>query len=155
MRHGFVADLRRLKKAEWFYNNAWREPDFVRLHILPKVRYVIAIAKKKGGRVLELGCGNGFLSLELARNGLHVVGIDGSRKNIEIAQKLLKANPFVKGFGSLEYMCADIEALDLGTDCFSSVVFFSALHHMSDVDALLRKVHRALKNTGRLLYTNP
>ena len=27
IRHGFIPDLRRLKKVDWFYNNAWRIPN--------------------------------------------------------------------------------------------------------------------------------
>ncbi len=94
IKHGFIPDLRRLQKVEWFYNNVWREPKFVEIHWMPKINFILDIAKNKGGVVLEIGCGSGYLSLELARNGLDVTGVDLSSKNIEIARKFAKENPY-------------------------------------------------------------
>ena len=43
-----------------------------------------------GLRILDIGCGGGLLSEPLARLGANVVGIDASKKNIEIAKHHLK-----------------------------------------------------------------
>ena len=40
-----------------------------------------------GLTVLDLGCGEGYLSRELVRKGAHVIGIDISEKLIEIAKE--------------------------------------------------------------------
>ena len=155
IQHGFIPDLRRLKKVEWFYNNVWREPEFVKIHLLPKVNFVIEIAKKRGGKVIELGCGTGYLTLELARNGLEVVGVDISPKSIEIAKRFAKENPYKENFGSLTYICDDILTMNLGEEQWDTIVFFGTLHHIAEQETLMAKVHKALKQGGNLVVCEP
>lgn len=155
MQHGFVPDLRRLTKMSWFYNNIWRDPEFVKIYLMPKVNFVIDYVSQNGGNVLELGCGNGYLALELARNGLHVVGVDLSPVSIEIAKKCAQENTFTENFGSLQYCCADIMSMDFEENSFDSIVFFSTLHHMPDINVLFPKIYSALKNGGKLIIVEP
>lgn len=155
VKNGFVPDLRRLQHADWFYNSFWRDPEFVKIQLLPKVEFVIKISKCRGGRVIELGCGPGYLTLELARHGLDVVGVDLSLKNIEIARKYAAENPFKETFGSLSYECADFTQFPLGERAFDSVVFFASLHHVPNIEALLERVHRGLKPGGNLIICEP
>jgi len=155
IKHGFIPDLRSLRKVSWLYNNVWREPEYIEIHWMPKVNFVLDIARRRGGKVIELGCGCGYLSLELARNGLDVTGIDISGKSIKIAEKYRKLNRFTRGFGSLSYRCCDFTAMDLGREQFDTVIFFRSLHHVKDISSLLRKVKRALKKDGNLVICEP
>lgn len=155
IKNGFIPDLRRLKKVEWFYNNVWREPEFVEISLMPEINFVLRIAKKKGGKVLELGCGYGYLTLELARLGLDTVGVDISPKSIEIAQKFADDNPFKEGFGSLKYKCGNILSMNLGIEEFDTIIFFGTLHHMPEIDLVLSKVSNALKHNGNLIVCEP
>lgn len=155
IKHGFLPDLRRLRKVDWFYNNPWREPEFVKIQVMPKINFVLNIAKKRGGKVIELGCGCGYLSLELARNGLDVVGVDLSPKSIEIAKRFAKENPFKENFGSLTYICGDVSSMDLGKNVYDSAVFFGTLHHVPDINSILSKVHATLKKGGNLIVCEP
>ena len=153
--HGFVPDLRRLRQVEWFYNNLWRDPEFVRIQLLPKVEFVVKIATQRGGKVVELGCGPGYLTLELARHGLDVLGVDLSPKCIEIARRYGAENPFVETFGSLAYECADFAQFPLGDGAFDTVVFFASLHHVPDIETLLGRVQRGLRSGGSLVICEP
>jgi len=155
LRHGFIPDLRRLRKVGWFYNNMWRDPEFVKLHWMPKVNFVIDIAKKRGGKVVELGCGCGYLTLELARHGLDVLGVDISTKNIAVARKYQKLNTYKKGFGSLQYKCCDIENFDFGKNQLDTVVFFRSLHHLKNIISVLRKIRRSLRKGGNIIICEP
>lgn len=155
IKHGFVPDLKRLRKVNWFYNNVWRDPRYVEIYWMPKVRFVIDIAKKRGGRVIEFGCGSGYLTLELARNGMDVTGIDLSPKSIEIAERYKKENRFKKGFGSLTYRCGDFMSMETGGGQFDSVIFFRSLHHVPDVDSLFYKIKGILKKRGNLIICEP
>jgi len=152
---GFLPDLRRLKKVKWFYNNVWRDPFFVQVYLMPKVNYVIDIAKKKNGNVLEIGCGSGYLSLELARNGLNVTGIDLSEESISVAKHTAMENTYKKGFGRLQYKCGDIREITLNYGFFDSIVFFSSFHHMTRSRSLLQRVCKLLKPNGNLILVEP
>ncbi len=44
------------------------------------------LAPKRGERVLDLGCGDGVLTLEISHFGCDVVGIDASREMVEAAR---------------------------------------------------------------------
>ena len=155
IKHGFVPDLRGLQKNDWFYNNVWRDPEFVKIYMMPKVKFVLDICSKQGGKVIEIGCGFGYLTLELARNGLDVIGVDLSPKSIEIAKKVADENLFKEGFGSLIYKCDDVLSMDIGKNEFDHIVFFGALHHLPNIDLVLLKVYEALKNGGNLILCEP
>jgi 2-polyprenyl-3-methyl-5-hydroxy-6-metoxy-1,4-benzoquinol methylase len=155
IRLGQVPDLRRLRFVESLYNNPWREPEFVNIQIMPKVNFAIEIAKKAGGAVLELGCGMGYLSLELARNGLHVDAVDISNKSIEVAKKYLAENPYQDGFGSLNYEVADIINMDMGKNKYNSVITFGVLHHTPDLESVIKRISKALKSNGNLILCEP
>jgi len=153
--NGFIPDLRRLEKVEWFYNNVWRDPEFVKIHWIPRINNIINHAKSDGRKVLELGCGYGMLSLECARNGLDVTGIDLSPKSVEIAKKYKDENPYKEDYGSLEYRCGDFTRMELEKEYFDSVIFFRSLHHIGNGDGMLEKVHYTLRKGGKLILSEP
>jgi 2-polyprenyl-3-methyl-5-hydroxy-6-metoxy-1,4-benzoquinol methylase len=152
---GFVPDLRNLQKVTWFYNNPWREPEFAKIRWVPVMNSIITKSIETGKRVLEVGCGTGMLSLELARNGLDVTGIDLSPKSIEIANEFKKKNTYLENFGSLEYICGDFLSLEIEEKAFDSVVFFRSLHHFPNVNEVTGKVRRLLVPDGRILLCEP
>lgn len=111
-------------------------------------RYIQMVAHKPGARVLDLGCGSGWLALELARNGCHVDAYDLSPKAIALAKKMLEENPYKEGFGSVTYHVQDVSEIDLGVETYDAVSGWSSFHHMPDVPAFMDKVDRALKPGG-------
>jgi len=153
--NGFVPDLRRLEPVDWFYNNVWRDPEIALLHWQPRIEKIVEVAQQAGGQVLELGCGCGMLSLELARAGLQVTGVDLSPLSIEVANKYRDSNPFLDGFGQLDYICGDFDELDLPDGSFDTVVFFRSLHHFPNTAEVMEKVSRLLKPQGNLLISEP
>lgn len=110
--------------------------------------YIRNVAHKPGARVLDLGCGSGWLALELARNGCHVDAYDISPKAIALARKMLAENPYKEGFGSVTYHLQDVSEVDLGTNTYDAVSGWSSFHHMPDVPAFMEKVDRALRPGG-------
>lgn len=152
---GYVPDLRRLQFVDGLYNNPWREPDFVDIQIRPNINFIIEIAEKSGGRVLELGCGMGYLSLEMARHGLHVDAVDVSPKSIEIAKRYLSENVHIDGFGSLNYYVSDIANMDMGKDKYNSIISYGTLHHIPDLKNTIKHIKKALKDSGNLLLYEP
>lgn len=152
--HGLIPDLRRLKKVAYFYNNPWREPEFVQVQIMPRVNFILKHLKPRS-RVLELGCGRGYLALEMARHGHDVFAVDLSQESIAIAKKIALENPYKNGFGSLAYAVGDIMKMDFGKNRYDAVVFFRTLHHIPRINAILRKSAGAFKSGGRLIISEP
>ena len=116
-------------------------------HLMPFLRRV-ALAGKK---VLEIGCGIGMDSGELAKLGCEVVGIDLSPKSVQVAQFYFE----LEGLRG-ELRVANAEKLDFGDREFDVVYSFGVLHHTPDITSALDEVYRVLRPGGRaflMLYS--
>ena len=97
------------------------------------------LAPVAGERILDLGCGDGVITAELAARGARVVGVDSSEDFITAAR--------ARG---LDARLMDGQALDFNAE-FDAVFSNAALHWMPDAAAVLRGVSRALKPGGRFV----
>jgi SAM-dependent methyltransferase len=152
---GFVPDLRRAVKCEHFYKSFWRDPLFIRLYVGKIVEGYLDLLNRhcgRGLRVLDVGCGAGYVSLELARHGHHVVAIDISASNIEVAKQTLADNPFRDGFGSLRY---EHLPFHLAAGSYDVVLFSVSLHHMPDPEGVVARARELTADGGYLLCYEP
>jgi len=97
------------------------------------------LAPVKGERILDLGCGDGVLTAELAAAGASVVGVDTSAEFIAAAR--------ARG---VDARLMDGQALSFRPE-FDGVFSNAALHWMPDAAAVLRGVARALVPGGRFV----
>jgi len=102
---------------------------------------------KPGMSILELGCGAGYFTRELARSGAEIVAIDVSIDLLEIA----KANSSPP---NVRYEMQDACALTYPDAVFDSIVGSSILHHL-EIESALREVYRVLKPGGTIYFTEP
>jgi SAM-dependent methyltransferase len=102
---------------------------------------------RPGMTVLELGCGTGTFTQELARSGADVIAIDVSAELLEIA----RANHSAP---NVHYQNENAYALSYPDAAFDSVVGSSVLHHL-EVEEALRNIHRVLKPGGTIFFTEP
>jgi Methylase involved in ubiquinone/menaquinone biosynthesis len=102
---------------------------------------------KPGMTVLELGCGTGSFTRELARSGADIVAIDVSPELLEIA----KANCSAP---NVQYQIQNAYSLSYSEAVFDSVVGSSVLHHL-EIKEALRDVYRVLKTEGTIYFTEP
>ncbi len=159
---GHIPDLRRARECTYFYNNTWRHPDYVRLDFGEQFELVRKAIRDYGQtglampRVLEIGCGPGYISLELARNNLDVTGIDLSRVCIDIAKRYAQEDPWLETRGPLYYLSGDFfnEGL-LPAQSFDAVVFVGALHHFPDQEDVGKRVRSLLKDNGIIIVHEP
>jgi trans-aconitate methyltransferase len=100
---------------------------------------VEALDPQPGERILDLGCGDGFLTRRIAESGATMVGVDASPQMVAAA----KERGADARVGSGESLPFDQE--------FDAVFSNAALHWMSDHHAVLQGVYRALKPGGRFV----
>jgi 2-polyprenyl-3-methyl-5-hydroxy-6-metoxy-1,4-benzoquinol methylase len=150
--HGQIPDLRRAVPCDYFYNNIWRRPYLLDAECGRNFRF--AAAHLRPGRILEVGSGPGHMSLELARAGFLVTGLELSGVAVDIARRFALENPVLSGFGSLEYVQADFLDWQPG-DRYDGVCFFNTLHHFNAVDRVLQRVEEILSPEGRLVVVEP
>jgi ubiquinone/menaquinone biosynthesis C-methylase UbiE len=102
---------------------------------------------KPGMTVLELGCGTGYFTRELARSGADIIAIDVSPDLLEIARANSPAP-------NVHYQIQNAYALSYSDAAFDSVVGSSVLHHL-DIEEALREIYRVLKPGGTICFTEP
>ena len=96
------------------------------------------------GKLLEIGCGIGMDSVQLARAGLNVTAVDLTESAIEIAIRHAR----LRGV-PIEFYVGNAEALAFADQSFRVVYSFGVLHHTPNIRAALAEVHRVLEPGGR------
>ncbi|HEX2674750.1 MAG TPA: methyltransferase domain-containing protein, partial [Polyangiaceae bacterium] len=94
-----------------------------------------------GERILDLGCGTGTLTAEIARQGAQVTGVDRSREMIASAREK---------YSDLAFDVADGQDLAYAAR-FDAVFSNAALHWMPRASDVLRGIERALVPGGRFV----
>jgi cyclopropane fatty-acyl-phospholipid synthase-like methyltransferase len=116
---------------------------------------------RPGDRLLELGCGAGWMAEFLALAGYRVVGTTISHHDIPLANQRVAALKCKEIPGSvtfdLQFVAAPMESIDELPDCrnaFDAVYVYQALHHCFDWRKTLRAAANTLKSGGCLLIAS-
>ncbi len=109
--------------------------------------FLSVVGDVRGLRVLDLACGNGYLSRRFARAGAAVVGVDASAPIIERAKAREAKDPL-----GIRYLAADAtQRLPLASRTFDLVASNMALMDMEDAEGAIQEVARVLKPRGRFI----
>jgi ubiquinone/menaquinone biosynthesis C-methylase UbiE len=96
--------------------------------------------------VLDVACGSGSLTLELARLTHHVTGIDLTAAMIDQA----RTRQAQAGITNVSWQLGDVLTLPFADGTFSLVVSQAAFHHFSDPIAVLAEMARVCARDGRI-----
>lgn len=103
---------------------------------------------KPGDTVLDLGCGTGVMvPFYLTAKAGKIVAVDVSEKMVERAREKFGGEP------SVELRASDALSLDEG-ERFDAAVIYNAYPHFPDKLALVEKVYRLLKPSGRFVVAH-
>jgi len=108
------------------------------------------LAPEPGERVLEIGPGTGYYTLELAE----WVGADGQVEVFDIQQEMLDhtmERARERGISNVRPTQGDAQSLPYDDDSFDAAILTSTLGEIPDQDAALEEVNRVLKPGGRLI----
>jgi SAM-dependent methyltransferase len=101
-----------------------------------------------GKRLVDVGCGNGYFSREMARRGARVTGFDISPRMIEHARRIETAEPLGIDYQVLDAAdasaCFPADSFDMATSCV-------ALQDMPEIPTALRGIREILRPSGRFI----
>lgn len=93
------------------------------------------------GRTLEVGCGEGRVTRDLAKRGHRVVAVDSTQTLLTLARD---------ADGQNLYLRSDAAALPFADGSFELVVFYNSLMDVDDMDGSVREAARVLSRGGHL-----
>lgn len=102
----------------------------------------------RGKRILDVGCGPGWLAVNYARAGARVTAIDLTQRAIELTRKHLQYREV-----HADVQEGNAECLTFGDETFDLVVASGVLHHTPDPEKAFRECHRVLRWGGRAKIT--
>jgi len=103
------------------------------------------------GRVLDLGCGTGNLTIALSLEGMatECIGLDISLGMLR--ESRIKSQEYA----DVSYIAASALNLPFGNETFDYCVGDAFLHHVVDAKACLKEVYRVLKPRGMATFNEP
>lgn len=99
-----------------------------------------------GKRVLDVGCGNGYVLSRYAQAGAATTGVDLTAAAIDLCRQRFA---YLRLQG--EFRQANAEALPFPDATFDCVTSMGVLHHTPDTAAAVAEASRVLKPGGRLI----
>lgn len=102
--------------------------------------------KGSSGRLLEIGCGIGVDSIQLARCGFDVTAIDLTEAALEVARQFARQRGV-----AIDFRLGNAESLPFDDGTFDRIYSFGVLHHTPRIVTAIGEVHRVLRPGGKAL----
>ena len=148
---------RKFSQEEIFQSYNWWDKGCLLFQLTPeRCDYIESRVNRVFGRnalrqqeVLDVGCGGGLISHELAMREALIVGIDPSENALEVAREKVRQS----GLGQNAYFeCGYAESLPYADGSFSVIVCFDTLEHVHDLSATIREIARVLAPGGIFIF---
>ena len=133
-----VIQLPNIDTSHLHYNE-WK----IRKH--PAERLISYLTKKKRAlNILEIGCGNGWLSAQLAEiGGANVIGQDINRIEISQAKRVFHKN-------NLQFLCEDFDAGQFKDLRFDAIIFAASIQYFPSLKQILIQALSCLSAVGEI-----
>lgn len=103
-----------------------------------------------GGILLDLACGTGSLSVEMAKKGFEVIGVDASGEMLSIAM-----NNAYEAEQNILFLCQQMQNLDLYGTIGSAICTLDSINHLTkkaDVQAAFDRVSLFMEKDGIFVF---
>jgi ubiquinone/menaquinone biosynthesis C-methylase UbiE len=133
----------------------WKDYAEAYAKVLPHVSFyketlnLMVTAMRGCEYVLDVGCGPGLISEQLAREGHQVIAIDNSPTMIEYCSKC------VEGYNNVDVSRQDAHSLKLDDESFDGVVCNNLLYYVERPMDMLSEIHRVQRSNGALAISGP
>lgn len=97
----------------------------------------------EGQQLLEVGCGIGVDSMQLAKRGFQVTAVDLTENALAVARQFAGHRGV-----TINFQLGNAEGLDFPDESFDVVYSFGVLHHTPDIERSVAEVHRVLRPGG-------
>lgn len=125
--------------AKWYDRNSRKS----RLSEIQSYANEVALHACKGASILEVAPGPGYLSIELAKKGFNLTGVEISSDFVKIAKNNAKeANVFVN------FKEGNASNIPFEENSFDFIVCTAAFKNFKEPDKALYEMHRVLKQGG-------
>jgi len=137
-------DVSGKNSKQWFIRA--RSYDYLFKHV--SVRFT----HDEGGRILDLGAGNCWMSFRLALSGYHPVAVDLLTNDHD---GLGAATHYRKHLNTLfPRFQAEMEYLPFQDEQFDAIIFNASFHYSEDYEATLREALRCVKSGGMVIISD-
>ena len=110
---------------------------------------VLALGDIQDVEILDAGCGDGWLSVILAKLGARVTAFDVSPEGVEVAKLRARVNGVAD---RIDFHCASFYEMPFADDRFNLVIGQAILHHLRDKDAASIELSRVMAPGARALF---
>jgi SAM-dependent methyltransferase len=107
------------------------------------LRDLFSVLRGSHGKLLEVGCGMGVDSVQLARCGFDVIAVDLTENALMVAKEFAAHRGV-----SVDFRLGNAEGLDFPDETFDVVYSFGVLHHTPDIERAVAELRRVLKPGG-------
>ena len=126
--------------AEWYDEHLKDSDSYHQQVILPNLLRVLAA--KQNEHILDVACGQGFFSREMAKTGAQVTGCDISKELIAKARAHDGTN--------IEYRVASADALSFAKDhSYDAAIIVLAIQNIENIQGVFNEIRRVLTPNGR------
>ena len=111
---------------------------------------ILEIHNHKPGKMVDLACGTGSLTLEFAKKGIDVMGVDASYEMLSVAK-----NKVLEYDENIFFVCQKMQELELMEQVDTIVCTLDSINHLekkSDVQKTFEKVSKHLKNGAYFIF---
>lgn len=137
--------MRQGTDTSYHYGNDAANPSHA--YLLPAVLQATRKHQVPGRRLIDLGCGNGYVANFLAVNGFEVVGVDPSEKGIGIAREAFPNVEFRQG-GAYDDLAAELGVFDVSLS-------LEVVEHLYSPRAFADSLFAATKPGGVTIVSTP